>query len=110
MFLFFFRILIILLCGQLAASIAALAQPTSPSPDSAEVQALKVELMDSIQKELNTMTAYKALQAQIGHLQATIQTDEAELAKLKVTQAPPEHPGPPGPPGTVAGGDAGHPK
>lgn len=81
----------------------ALALPPPPEPDSPELAAIKSEYMDMVQKELNVHTAYIGLQQQIGRLQATIQTDEAELAQMK-KEAKSDRPA-----GTVAGGDSGQP-
>lgn len=84
----------------------AWALPPPPEPDSPELAAIKSEYMDMVQKELNVHTAYVGLQQQIGRLQATIQTDEAELVQMKKEQAAKS---PDRPAGTVAGGDSGQP-
>lgn len=97
----------------LSGSGAALAQaPSPPAPDTPEVQALKAEYLDAIQKQLNTRTAYAALQSQIGKLQAAIQEKQAKIAELEAKPAPPGGGKPldERPAGTVAGGDAGSPK
>lgn len=89
------------------ASAVILASPAAfaigpqaiPEPDSPAVQALKSQLMDEVQSNLNWRTNYFNLQSQVGKLQADLQTAQNKVSELTPKSERPA--------GTVAGGDAG---
>lgn len=90
------------LLAALATSPAAFAQGPSaaaaaPTPDTPSTTALKSQLLDAVQSELNWRTNYFTLQGQVGKLQADLATAQNKLAAAER------------PPGTVAGGDSAPP-
>lgn len=68
--------------GLVLGPVVALAAPNPPpADDEPNVIALKGQLLDSVQSELNWRTAYFNLQRQVGKLQAALATSQADLAK-----------------------------